>query len=160
MPHIWTSQGGKATVSSYAGASDDLKHAHGEFLRNIPAYRIIGDNYAAIMHGGCVAEFYLPILHLMPPETLMWDRDLYYSFKAYKCAGKEYNITPFNNVFIGHTQTGNQSVGFEPFGHCGLYNLDQGAGWDGVLTVMDLYTKEWWQSDRVSTLYQGVGGRK
>jgi serine/threonine protein phosphatase 1 len=34
-----------------------------------------------------------------------------------------------------------------------LWALDQGAGWGGKLTLMDVNTHEYWQSDPVSTLY-------
>lgn len=158
--HIWTSQGGKATIASYSRATEEQKRLHFEFLRSLPPYLVLDDNYAVVMHGGCVADFYIASLSFMSPQTLMWDRDLYYDFYSSKHAGRNCSVAPFKHVFIGHTQTGTVLTGLEPFEHCGLYNLDQGAGWNGKLTVMDVYSKAWWQSDLVPTLYPEVKGRK
>jgi serine/threonine protein phosphatase 1 len=157
--YIWTSQGGDATITSYDRARTEQKAEHYTFLRNLPSYLVIGNNYAVVIHGGCMDESYLSSLEYLSPDTLMWDRDLFYSFYNYKQINKPVNVLPFANVFIGHTQTGNKITGLDPFEYCGLYNLDQGAGWNGKLTVMDAYTKEWWQSDLVPTLYPEVKGR-
>jgi len=157
--YIWTVQGGEATITSYNRASDTQKQEHYNFLRNLPSYLVIGDNYALVMHGGCMDESYLSSLDCLSPDTLMWDRDLFYNFYSYKYINKPVDVLPFSCVFIGHTQTGNKTTGLEPFNYCGLYNLDQGAGWNGKLTVMDVYTKEWWQSDLVPTLYPEIKGR-
>jgi serine/threonine protein phosphatase 1 len=34
-----------------------------------------------------------------------------------------------------------------------VWNIDTGAGFDGPLTLMDVNSKEYWQSDKVYTLY-------
>jgi serine/threonine protein phosphatase 1 len=64
-------------------------------------------------------------------------------------------ITDFDEVYIGHTPTD----WIEPRRVLEVWNLDQGAGWDGVLTLMDVETHEYWQSDPVEELYPGVEGR-
>ena len=40
-----------------------------------------------------------------------------------------------------------------------IWNLDTGAGWDGKLTMMDVNTGEYWQSDRITELYPNEQGR-
>ena len=42
---------------------------------------------------------------------------------------------------------------------CNVWNLDTGGGYEGKLTVMDVETKELWQSDFVNTLYSNERGR-
>jgi len=37
--------------------------------------------------------------------------------------------------------------------------MDTGAGWEGVLSMMNIDTKELFQSDLVADLYPGVRGR-
>jgi serine/threonine protein phosphatase 1 len=37
--------------------------------------------------------------------------------------------------------------------------MDTGAGWEGVLSMMNVETKEVFVSDRLPSLYPGVGGR-
>jgi len=47
----------------------------------------------------------------------------------------------------------------EPFYGCGLWNLDQGAGYIGKLSIIDVDTKEFWQSDKAEELYPEKGER-
>ncbi|MBM3246586.1 MAG: hypothetical protein FJZ13_04585, partial [Candidatus Omnitrophica bacterium] len=35
----------------------------------------------------------------------------------------------------------------QPIHVCNVWNIDTGAGWSGKLTIMDVDTKEYWQSD-------------
>lgn len=42
---------------------------------------------------------------------------------------------------------------------CNVWNIDTGAGWSGKLTIMDIDTKEYWQSDFVKELYPDEKGR-
>jgi serine/threonine protein phosphatase 1 len=65
-------------------------------------------------------------------------------------------VTAFDEVFLGHSPTPWR----QPRPVLELWNLDQGAGWDGVLTLLDAMTKEYWQSDPVPELYPGVPGRR
>lgn len=72
----------------------------------------------------------------------------------------------FTEIFIGHTATINDSLNekgirdFKPVIKGGVYNLDQGAGWVGKLTIMNVDTKEYFQSDEVGTLYPDEKGRR
>lgn len=40
---------------------------------------------------------------------------------------------------------------------CNIWALDTGAGWSGKLTIMDVQTHEYWQSDLTPELYGGKG---
>ncbi len=40
-----------------------------------------------------------------------------------------------------------------------MWNLDTGAGFTGPLTLMDVDSKVYWQSDEVHTLYPGEDPR-
>ena len=42
---------------------------------------------------------------------------------------------------------------------CNVWNLDTGGGWLGKLTIMDIDTKQFWQSDFVYELYPEEKGR-
>jgi serine/threonine protein phosphatase 1 len=37
-----------------------------------------------------------------------------------------------------------------------VWNIDTGAGWSGKLTIMNVDTKEYWQSDLISELYKNT----
>lgn len=83
-----------------------------------------------------------------------WDRDLWRS--ALSCKGDQRlkMVEQFDRVFIGHTTCSGLDKG-NPVWAGGVINLDTGAGWEGQLTIMDVDTEEYWQSDNVRKLYHG-----
>ncbi|MEK6563466.1 MAG: hypothetical protein AABZ65_00350 [Candidatus Omnitrophota bacterium] len=44
----------------------------------------------------------------------------------------------------------------QPIHVCNVWNIDTGAGWSGKLTIIDVDTKEYWQSDLTPDLYGGT----
>jgi len=40
-----------------------------------------------------------------------------------------------------------------------VWNIDTGAAFKGRLSIMDIHTKQFWQSDRLTDLYPGEKGR-
>ena len=57
------------------------------------------------------------------------------------------NFVPDKDVFIGHTKTINEYPDGKPVRRANLWNIDTGAGSWGKLTMMDVDTYEYWQSD-------------
>lgn len=156
--YMWLAQGGQATLGAYLERADKaMQVRHRDFLASLPAYLEIDD--MLFMHGGCIYPDYLARVKDMDPYTIMWDRDLYYQFVNAQSQDIKMSVAPYSKVFIGHTQTTRQLPNHLPFHYCGLWNIDQGAGWNGKLTVMDIDTCEQWQSDLVPTLYPDVKGR-
>jgi serine/threonine protein phosphatase 1 len=47
----------------------------------------------------------------------------------------------------------------EPINKANVWNLDTGAAFTGALTIMDVNTKEFWQSDPLPSLYTDEKGR-
>lgn len=95
---------------------------------------------------------------------LRWGRDLWLRARFAATAGgwaggdghgPRSRLTGFDEVYLGHTPT----EWTRPRRVLEIWNLDQGAGWEGVLTTMDVDTHEVWQSDPVPGLYPGVKGR-
>lgn len=67
-------------------------------------------------------------------------------------------VGDYKEVFLGHTQT--QFWGeSKPMHAANVWNLDTGGGWFGYVTIMDVETKEFWQSDDTKTLYPEFKGR-
>ena len=92
-------------------------------------------------------------------EVYYWDRDLWSSALSYNAFEKHLEgkekfrmVTEFNNIFIGHTSTMNWKTD-KPMKAANIYNLDTGAGYAGRLTIMDIESKKFWQSDPVRELY-------
>ncbi|MNM81230.1 Serine/threonine-protein phosphatase 1 [compost metagenome] len=78
-----------------------------------------------------------------------FDRTFWMDALALKKQGFDVNsLTRFNKVYIGHTATTrwNSSTPMEAFE---MTNLDTGAGHGGKLTIMDINSKEYWQSDAI-----------
>ena len=61
-------------------------------------------------------------------------------------------------VFVGHTQTATWDLGV-PIIADKLVMIDTGAGFKGRLTLMDVETKDFWQSDKLSRLYTNETAR-
>lgn len=157
-PAIWVQQGGQATLDSYYFDSlqkredDDytkllLKHQQ-KYFDKCNAYYVDGHRNAFI-HGGYYSMQGLGEDSL---DTYMWDRDLWDKAKSARTV--QLNMTKmYNKVFIGHTSIGNQ----EPQKRGGnVWNLDTGGGWEGKLTIMNIETEEFWQSDLVAELYPEI----
>lgn len=173
-PQTWPSQGGWATIWSYArrarrdrtvdedtvaAIARDVPAEHRGLLEAARPFLIEtrpDDRRVLYTHAGWHPR--------MPPDGqdeyhLRWGRDLWLEARfreARACDGESPRVTAFDAVFLGHTPT----EWTEPRPVLELWNLDQGAGWDGVLTVMDVDSEEWWQSDPVPDLYPGEHGRE
>jgi serine/threonine protein phosphatase 1 len=159
-PFIWTSQGGTVSIKSYAGVSQELKEAHREFLQSFPYYYITNDKL--FIHGGPTPVENGVRIDLISGYDMMWSRELFKDVAYSVFYNKDIGIKtdPFKEIYIGHTTTQMVQPDFTPVSKYGIYMLDQGAGWNGKLTVMDIDTKEYWQSDLVPTLYPEIKGRK
>ena len=92
-------------------------------------------------------------------EYLTWDRQLLESARWKFYHGKpNLKFGGYENIFIGHTTT--QIYGsIKPLHYCNIYALDTGAGWNGKLTIMNVETKEYFQSDLTPSLYPNIKGR-
>ena len=143
----WINQGGEATMKSY---QDGVPHTHIAFLERALPYYLLDQR--CFVHAGFDPD--RPI-QLQDVSTLIWDRNLARrALEAYhtRATGK---LTAYRETFIGHTPIafGNPIQGSD------VWLMDTGAGWSGVLSMMDVETKEVFLSDKVPSLYPGVQGR-
>lgn len=145
-PQLWINQGGKASIDSLKGKNQDL------FIKvlksAVPYYET--DDKKLFVHGGIRPDLRAGV---QGPETLLWDRGLVNLAYRALLMGWKTQLTLYDEVFIGHTDT-NLFGKKEPFFVGGVWALDQGAGWNGRLTIMDVDTKKFWQSDEAYTLYK------
>ena len=115
------------------------------------------------VHGGY--DWHYPI-----EETelidLIWDRHLWEAALYWEnMINKGVNefagrVKDYDEVFIGHTSTSRTHPDLKPVQASNVWNIDQGAGWEGKLTLMNIDTKEYWQSDMVGELYPNEKGRR
>lgn len=158
---VWLFNGGKSTVESYSEYSLEDLEMHLEFFQRMKNYYVDEENRLFIHAGyssmhGPEKEVYL--------SNYRWDRTLWETAVAMdKKLEKNSELYPkrlllYNEIFIGHTPTLHLGIG-EPVNKANIWNLDTGAAFTGALTIMDINTKEFWQSDPLSSLYPNEKGR-
>jgi serine/threonine protein phosphatase 1 len=143
-PH-WLHQGGNSTLASYQTITSKKMvkkfKDHLKFLLQAK-YFYIDENDRLFLHGGLNQDK----LHLNDLSSLFWDRSAYYKHKDSNF------INPnFKEIFCGHTSTSRSNT--VPVRHGNLWNIDQGAGYEGRLTILNVNTKEFFQSDLSASLY-------
>lgn len=167
-PLEWLTQGGLETLSSYgeteAGGKAEIPETHaGFFCRSVATPFYLRDN-RLFVHGGFVPERELSeqdeAVFLRDRKLLLRMRERELENRRLVLAGREKkpNLTTCRDIFVGHTPTLNFRSD-RPLRFCELRMLDTGAAWKGRLTVMDVETKKYWQSDPVPGLYPEHGGR-
>lgn len=179
-------QGGDGTLISYCRELDkmyttgsngyvtnllpsDLPEKHYQFFisRQIPYY--IDSNNNLYVHGGLNRHYPIDNTIYNSEDVLMWDRDFWMAALSYGQIEKDDHIKypnrgkfkingDFKEVFIGHTSTVNWKTD-KPINAANVWNLDTGCGYNGKCTIMDVDTKEYWQSDILTELYINEKGR-
>ena len=155
---FWLKQGGAATFDAYAKIGG-MPAAHLEILKNahVALEEKVSNVVRLYVHGGIDPN---KKFEKQDSELCMWDRQLLYSAREKHYQKREdYKFGGYDEIFIGHTTT--EAVGntTSPTHFCNVWNLDTGAGWSGKLTIMNVETKEFWQSDLTPDLYGGIQGR-
>jgi serine/threonine protein phosphatase 1 len=142
---IWVAQGGGDTMDAYPNG---VPENHVKLLQQALLYYEMDNRL--FVHGG-----YPPGTDIREhkAETLLWDRSLIKAALNRQQRGEETQLTPYREVYVGHTPT----INFDsmvPIRACEVILMDTGAGWPGgILTMMNLETGQIYQSSPVSDLY-------
>lgn len=145
---LWLEQGGLATVKSY---EPEIPPAHISFFEKALPYYVLDNKL--FVHAGINTQ--LPI-EVQTIRTLSWDRNLARTALDLYNRGIHGKLTDYDEIYIGHTP-----VPFgQPIRSSEIWMMDTGAGWSGVLSMMDIETKEIFTSDPVPSLYPGIPGRR
>jgi serine/threonine protein phosphatase 1 len=67
-------------------------------------------------------------------------------------------LTLYDEIYIGHTPVTRIGESI-PIKKACVWNVDTGAAFKGPLTIMDVDTKEFWQSEPLNNLYHTEKGR-
>ena len=157
----WLAHGGKATRDSFIKAGKKNWSTHLDFFDAMQSTYLDTQN-RLFLHAGFTNL--KGIEHEYFEKSFYWDRTLWELVKALdpnlNKASERYpkRLTHYREIFIGHTpisKTGHA----EPEHHANVWNLDTGAAFKGPLTIMDVDTKAYWQSDPVYTFYRNENGR-
>ena len=158
---MWYKHGGEATVLAYAKVKDEVKKKHIEFLKSLVDYYLDEQNRLFIHAGfsnmnGIDFEYF--------PVTFYWDRTLWETAlsldKKIEKTDVKYpkRLTLYNEIYIGHTPV--TRIGKTiPVQMANVWNIDTGAAFVGSLSIMDIDSKEFWQSEPLPRLYPNEKGR-
>ena len=158
---LWFKHGGEATVNSYKKADSETKNKHIEFYKNLRDYYLDSEN-RLFLHAGFTNL--KGVEYEYSNVTFYWDRTLWelvlsLNPKLEKTdAYYPKRLAHYSEIYIGHTPV--TRIGeTTPVNAANVWNLDTGAAFKGPLTLMDINTKEYWQSGPVHTLYPKEQGR-
>lgn len=155
----WLRHGGEVTVEGYKSVKNRQKHI--DFLDRTRPYYIDEENRLFIHAGFTSREGILtePEQQFMYKDRFFWRQTV---LAHEHPETQQYWLEVLSNykeIYIGHTPVLVYSQ-TKPMHCCNVWNMDTGAGFDGFLSMMDVVTKELWQSDRIHTLYPDEKGRR
>lgn len=158
---VWLRHGGIQTMESYSPFTQEQKEVHIAFFNQMENYYIDPENRLFI-HAGYTS------MHGPKNETYAsnynWDRTLWeLAVAVHGRLNPEHpdypkRLTLFKYIFIGHTPTINSNIDI-PWERANVWNVDTGAAFTGRLSILDINTDEFWQSERVMELYPTEVGR-
>lgn len=157
----WLFHGGEETIKSYSNTTKEVLKDHLAFFKSMLNY-YVDNNNDLFIHAG-YSSMHGPEKE-MYASNYRWDRTLWEMAltmdKRIKEDSKLYpkRLKLYHEIYIGHTPTLNYDVEV-PMNAVNVWNIDTGAAFLGKLTVLDIETKEFWQSDVVQTLYPVEKGR-
>jgi len=158
---LWLQHGGEATTNSYAKVSEATIKRHIQFYKGLKNYHLDTQNRLFLHAGftnlkGIEQEYF--------SKTFYWDRTLWEL-----AVSIHPDITPeapnypmrlklYKEIYIGHTPVTRMGK-TTPQNFASVWNIDTGAAFKGPLTIVDINSKEMWQSDPVYTFYPSEKGR-
>lgn len=160
--YAWILQGGAATVKSYA-PNGEMPEAHLAFLLAAKPYYVTEDNIL-LVHAGFDPN---KAIEETDTDWLIWSRDfinkyheLYKRNKYRFRPEKEVTLPNYKEIYIGHTPTIRLEENLDkPLIMGNIILMDTGAAFSGCLSIMDMDTKEVWQSEILMRLYPDEHGR-
>ena len=158
---IWLLHGGKETIDSYSSISEKDREEHIVFFENMKDY-LVDDQNRLFVHAGFSSMHGPHKEHYS--SNYAWDRTLWEM--ALACHGRIPETDPhypkrlklFSEIYIGHTPTIDWGID-KPWNRSNVWNIDTGAAFTGKVSILDIDSKEFWQSDRLQSLYPNEKGR-
>lgn len=158
---MWLKQGGESSIKSYSKLSKKETEKHLEFFENLINYYEDSEN-RLFLHAGFTSQHGPE--HEFYPNLVYWDRTLWEMVCAMDPAVAENEdkypkrLKLYDEIYIGHTPV--TRIGFDkPVRFANVWNVDTGAAFKGTLSMLDIDSKEIWQSQPVHLLYPKESGR-
>lgn len=158
---VWYIHGGKETIESYQNFTKDQKRDHLDFFEAMPLYHV--DNQKRLfVHAGFTSMH--GVEREFEVQNFYFDRTLWeMALTMDRRIKKDSEIYPnrlkhYKEIYIGHTPTINYFK-MHPMNAVNVWNIDTGAAFTGRLSIIDVDTKEIYQSDILKDLYPNEQGR-
>ena len=158
---LWRFHGGEATVQAYQNIPLKTIEKHISFLEKLNEYYIDDKNrlfvHAGFTHLKGVAFEYFR-------GMLWWDRTLWETAMAVDGTLSADSIRYpqrlklYKEIYVGHTPVIRFGAS-APMNFANVWNVDTGAAFTGKLSILNVDTKEYWQSDSLPDLYPAEKGR-
>lgn len=158
---LWRFHGGEVTVQAYRDIPEESVKRHIDFLEQLREY-YVDDHNRLFVHAG--------FTHLKGVSfeyfrgMFWWDRTLWETAMAVDGNLDENNIRYpqrlklYREIFVGHTPVIRFGAS-TPLNFANVWNVDTGAAFTGKLSILNVGTKEYWQSDALPDLYPDEKGR-
>ncbi len=157
----WLIHGGASSVKAYENVPYNIRNIHIHFFENLNNYYVDEANRLFVHagftnHNGVKHEYF--------DKMFYWDRSLWELALAMDKNLKKDDLffpkrlSHYKEIFIGHTSLSRIERDV-PTNAANVWNVDTGAAHKNPLTIMDVDTKEYWQSDPVFSLYPDEKGR-
>lgn len=158
---MWFHHGGEATVNAYKKVTPTKIEEHIAFLETLENYHLDKNNRLFVHAGftnlnGVEHEYF--------PKMFYWERTLWETALALDPLMDTKNLrypkrlTLYKEIYIGHTPV-TRIDETTPIQMANVWNVDTGAAFKGSLTILDVNTKEFWQSEPLYKLYSDEKGR-
>lgn len=138
----WLQQGAMDTLASYAKHGADPVIHQPFYAAQVPYF--VDDDRNCFVHGGFDRS--LPIA-AQQADMLAWNRTMADEMMEAEPGSILATADQFNHVYFGHTPTTYWGE-TKPITRGGFTNIDTGCGKGGLLTLMDIRSGEYWQSER------------
>jgi serine/threonine protein phosphatase 1 len=158
---LWYQHGGEATVNSYRKIDAETIDLHLLFYEKLENYYLDPQN-RLFLHAGFTNLNGIEFEYFS--KTFYWDRTLW---ELALCMNPDLTenhelypkrLTHYAEIYIGHTPV--TRIGkTRPHNAANVWNIDTGAAFKGPLSMINVDTKEVWQSDPVHTFYSNEQGR-
>ncbi len=158
---MWVQHGGQSTMNSYENVSKSKLESHMTFFTSLKKYHL-DDKNRLFLHAGFTSLKGVNFEFLT--KSFYWDRTLWelamsmdpsLSVNDSKYPSR---LKLYTEIYIGHTPITRFGI-CNPLKAANVWNIDTGAAFKGPLTIMDVDTKEFWQSDPLHELYPDENGR-
>jgi len=158
-PEMWLLHGGQQTKDSYDAQSQEKIDQHIAFLQRLEDYHLDPVSNRLFLHAGFTNL--RGVQHEYFAKMYYWDRTLWELARVVEQAGAQelpQRLNNYHEIFIGHTPISKKEV-VTPTRAANVWNIDTGAAFKGAVSVLDVESKEFWQSDPVEQYYPGEPGR-